>query len=75
MALLVYSDLRREALVGPAAKDATFSKNHNRRFFEVFSSSVVSCDFAQLAALYSNNTSQESLHLCREVTLHQTGGL
>lgn len=24
MALLVYSDLRREALVGPAAKDATF---------------------------------------------------
>lgn len=75
MALLLYSDLRREALVGAAAKDAPFSRNHNRCFFEVFSSSVISCGFARLAALCSNNTSQESLHLCREVTLHQTGGL
>lgn len=74
MALLLY-DLRREAFVGSAANNARFSKNHNRRFFEVFSSLVISCDFARLAALYSNNTSQESLHLCREVTLHQTGGL
>lgn len=57
-------------LVGPAAKDSTFSKKS-----QPSASSAISCDFARLAALCSNSTSQEWLHLCREVTLHQTGGL